>query len=631
MYTDFINSVTEGIRKRTKLNQEEQTMKKKHVLRLLAAAVTMGMLAGTVSCGNAGQNDSQESSQAEKEKTEESEQESGDGEESDMVFCGGTILTMLSEDDMDNSAVAVKDGEIVYVGDEEGIEKYISDETEVIDLDGQTLMPGFIDGHIHEPGNFLTENTTLILPEGNPDLNVYKKAIQEFIDDNPDFPIYQVASMDLQAFPNNIPENSWMEELDTDKPVVLSDTSKHGRLANKIAIEMAGITKDSTPPDGGKVFLDENGELTGYFSDAASMLDSLPTIEYTKEQIKEAYDMFQKLANSYGLTAIDSGGADDNYAVVSDMEKDGELTLRINTTSWAGQPLGTEEAERLIKLLDDYQKYASDFMRVCQVKFSLDGVPEGATSALLEPYTKEAGQEEGYAGTQKATEEDLTLFVTAMNAAGYSVETHAMGDASVQRSMNAFEAAAETNGGTPDGVINKIAHVNLLTTEDMTRMADEGVIAAMQPLWFYYDPFFSAQEESNLGKERFEQEYHIRDMIDEGVIITGSNDYPVTADFAPLHAIEAGATQQSPYEGEDDDPAYIRNPEQSATVYEMLQMYTVNAAYGAHMDDIVGTVEEGKKADFVILGDNPLTCDVKAISDITVEYTISDGRIVYQK
>ena len=100
-------------------------MKKKHVLRLLAAAVTMGMLAGTVSCGNAGQNDSQESSQAEKEKKEEPEQESGDEEESDMVFRGGTILTMLSEDDMDNSAVAVKDGEIVYVGDEEGIEKYI--------------------------------------------------------------------------------------------------------------------------------------------------------------------------------------------------------------------------------------------------------------------------------------------------------------------------------------------------------------------------------------------------------------------------------------------------------------------------------------------------------------------------
>lgn len=612
-------------------------MKKKHVLRLLAAAVTMGMLAGTASCGNANQKTAQENPLAEEADSAQTEQEHESAEEVDMVFRGGTVITMLSEDDTDNTAVAVKDGEIVYVGDEEGIETYISDATEVIELDGQTLMPGFIDGHIHEPGNMMTEKKELILPEGQADLDVYKKELQSFIDANPDLPIYKASGMDLQAFPDNIADNEWMDELDTDKPVVIADVSSHGNLTNKIALEMAGVTKESTPPDGGKIFFDEEGELTGYLSDAVSLLSTLPIIEYTEEDFSSAMKEFQELANSYGLTAIDSGGTiyeteDPNqYEVLSNMHSAGDLTLRINTTSWAGQPLEGKESDRLIKLLDDSQKYTSDFLQICQVKFSLDGVPEGATSALLEPYTKEAGQEEGYAGTQKATEEDLTAFVTAMNAAGYSVETHAMGDASVQRSMNAFEAAAEANGGTPDGVINKIAHVNLLTTEDMTRMADEGVIAAMQPLWFYYDPFFSAQEESNLGKERFGQEYRIRDMIDEGIIITGSNDYPVTADFAPLHAIEAGATQQSPYEGEDDDPAYIRNPEQSATVYEMLQMYTVNAAYGAHMDDIVGTVEEGKKADFVILGDNPLTCDVKAISDITVEYTISDGRIVYQK
>lgn len=610
-------------------------MKKKKVLRLLAAAVTMGMLGGTASCGNANQEAAQENTPVQEEDSEQQE----DGKEAqaaDMVFRGGTVITMLSEDDTDNTAVAVKDGEIVYVGDEDGIETYISDETEVIELDGQTLMPGFIDGHIHEPGNMMTEKKELILPEGEADLEVYKKEIQSFIEAHPELPIYRVSGMDLQAFPDNIADNSWMDELDTDKPVVIADVSSHGNLANKIALEMAGVTKDSTPPDGGKIFLNDAGELTGYLSDAASLLSDLPVIEYTEEDFTEAMEEFQELANSYGLTGIDSGGTiyeteDPNqYEVLSNMHNADDLTLRINATSWAGQPLDEKESERLIQLLDDSQKYASDFLRICQVKFSLDGVPEGATSALLEPYTKEAGQEEGYAGTQKATEEALTEFVTAMNAAGYSVETHAMGDASVQRSMNAFESSAETNGGIPDGVINKIAHVNLLTTEDVTRMADQGVIAAMQPLWFYYDPFFSAQEESNLGKERFEQEYHIRDMIDEGVIITGSNDYPVTADFAPLHAIEAGATQQSPYEGEEDDPAYIRNPEQSATVYEMLQMYTVNAAYGAHMDDIVGTVETGKKADFVILGDNPLTCDVKTISDISVEYTISDGRIVYQ-
>lgn len=609
-------------------------MKKKKVLRLLAAAATMGILSSTAACGNSDQETTQETPVQE---TDSTQQDNGNETPADMVFRGGTVITMLSEEDTDNSAVAVKDGEIIYVGDEDGIEAYISADTEVIELDGNTLMPGFIDGHIHEPGNMMTEKKELILPEGQADLAVYKEELQKFIDANPDLPIYKASGMDLQAFPDNIAENSWMDELDTDKPVVIADVSSHGNLANKIALEMAGVTKDSTPPDGGKIFLDEKGELTGYLSDAVSLLSSLPVIEYTEEDFTAAMEEFQELANSYGLTAIDSGGTvyeteDPNqYEVLSNMYEEGDLMLRINATSWAGQPLEEKEAERLISLLDESQKYASDFLKICQVKFSLDGVPEGATSALLEPYTKEAGQEEGYAGTQKATEEALTEFVTAMNAAGYSVETHAMGDASVQRSMNAFEAASKANGGTPEGVINKIAHVNLLTTEDITRMADQGVIAAMQPLWFYYDPFFSAQEESNLGKERFEQEYHIRDMIDEGVIITGSNDYPVTADFAPLHAIEAGATQQSPYEGEDDDPVYIRNPEQSATVYEMLQMYTVNAAYGAHMDDIVGTVEEGKKADFVILGENPLTCDVKAISDISVEYTISNGRIVYQK
>ena len=135
-----------------------------------------------------------------------------------------------------------------------------------------------------------------------------------------------------------------------------------------------------------------------------------------------------------------------------------------------------------------------------------------------------------------------------------------------------------------------------------------------------------------LGTERFESEYHIRDMLDAGVIITGSNDYPITLDYAPLHAIEAGATQCSPYPGEDEQvDVYTRNADQAVTVYEMLEMYTSNGAYAAFLDDRVGTIEVGKRADLVVLSQNILTCDVKAISDTIVNYTISDGRIVYEQ
>ena len=263
------------------------------------------------------------------------------------------------------------------------------------------------------------------------------------------------------------------------------------------------------------------------------------------------------------------------------------------------------------------------------MKFSLDGVPEGKTSYLMEPYDPAAEMDADYVGSPAATEEELTYFTVAVNAEGFTVQTHCMGDASVKMAMNAFEKSVEDNGKLD--VRNKIAHVNLILNEDVKRMADLGVIAAMQPMWFYYDPFFSPLEEQMFGAERFAAEYHIRDMIDAGVIITGSNDYPVTLDFAPLHAIEAGATQCSPYAGEDQDiETYTRNAEQAATVYEMIEMYTKNAAYGAFMDDRMGTIEVGKKADLVVLGDNPLTCDVKAISDIQVVYTISDGRIVYE-
>ena len=205
-----------------------------------------------------------------------------------------------------------------------------------------------------------------------------------------------------------------------------------------------------------------------------------------------------------------------------------------------------------------------------------------------------------------------------------------MGDASVQLAVNSFEAAQEALGDLQKECRNKIAHVNLITDEDVQRMADLKVIAAMQPMWFYYDPFFSPLEELMFGTERFNREYHIREMLDAGMIITGSNDYPVTYDYAPLHAIEAGATQCSPYPGEDDQPEiFTRNADQAVSVYEMIEMYTTKSAYGAFFDDQVGTIEAGKKADLVVLGYNLLTCDVKAISDTPVVYTISDGRIVY--
>ena len=596
-------------------------MNKKRILALLLAAAMMAALFTGCSSTAA----AEPAAQPEAPAAEEAEAKV---EGADLVLTNGTFQTMVSEDDT-AEAVAITGGELVYVGDAAGVEAFVGENTKVIDLGGKYVTPGFIDGHIHAPGVYLTLETEVDFMSYGADLEAYKSALAEFVAAHPDYEVYLGGALDLKAFPDSMPSNEWLDEICSDKPIKISDVSHHGALLNTYAIELCGITKDTADPPSGTIYKDANGELTGYFSDCGDMLGAIPEFEYTDEQYEAAFLAFQAEANSYGLTAIDSGGDSIEPVLFSEMEKAGDLNLRVNTDFFVNPPVNSERALEVIDYLDDNQQYVSDFINVRQVKFKVDGVPEGKSSYLLEPYAEEAGEAEGYVSSAAATVEELTDFVETVNAAGYTVQTHCMCDASVQLAMDAYENSAKVNGD-PD-VRNKIAHVNLLTDEDVVRMADYKVIAAMQPMWFYYDPFFSPLEEQMFGTERFEREYHIRDMIDAGIIITGSNDYSVTYDFAPLHAIEAGATQCSPYAGEDDQiDTYTRNAAQAATVYEMLEMYTTNAAYAAFLDDRVGTIEVGKKADLVVLGDNLLTCDVKAISDIPVVYTISNGRIVYE-
>lgn len=548
----------------------------------------------------------------------------------DLVLRNGNLITCLSETDR-AQALAVKDGELVYVGDDEGVDAYVGDGTEVVDLDGKTVTPGFIDGHIHAPGLHLSQFGSVNLMAEDATVEAYSAAIQAFMDEHPDYPIIVADSMDLKAFPESNPTNDWLNDLSLDVPIQANDVSTHGCVLNDCAIQLCGITKDTPNPASGIIYKDESGELTGYFSDCADLLGALPTIEYTEDQYKEAILGFAAEANSYGITTIDSGGDEMPRALLNEMSESGELTFRINTDFFCGSTLDEQEIESVLARIEEERQYENDFINVRQVKFKVDGVPEGKSSYLLEPYDEAAGTDPDYVSSAAATTEELGAFMAAVNGAGYTVQTHCMGDASMRLSNDAAQMSVETNGlEAVRACRNKIAHCNLMEESEYERLANFNTIAAMQPLWFYYDPMFSPLEEQMFGTERFEREYHIKDMIDAGVTITGSNDYPVTFDFAPLHAMEAGVKQCSPYEGEEDDPeTYTRNADQGVSMWEMLKMYTVNAAYGAFFDDRVGTLEVGKKADLVVLDRDILTCDYKEVSDTVVERTIIDGRTVY--
>ena len=547
-----------------------------------------------------------------------------------MVLKNGAIYTMDTKNTV-ASAVAVAGDEIIYVGDDAGAEKYVSDSTQVIDLQGQMVTPGFIDGHTHEVQNLIAKDNSVYLNETKPDLELYKAALKKFAEDHPDAKIIYGTGMDLNAFPESNPTNDWINDIVSDIPVVFSDLSLHGSLVNTKTLENCGITADTPAPAGGTIYKDASGKLTGYLSDCGNLLEALPKAEYTAEQYHDAFLTFQKECNSYGITGIDIAGptiyAPDAWAVFNEMEKNGELTLRVNCVTWAKGDFGTELAEQAIKELNEGQKYNTDFQHVSQVKGIIDGVPEGKTASLVEPYAPEAGMAADYRGVQFATQEEMNDFVTAIDKAGYQVEIHAMGDAGVNTVLNAFEYAQKQNGVRDSR--HMIAHVTLMTNDDIKRMGKLGVIGAMQPLWWYYDPNFSPLEEQMFGAERFKQEYHIKDMMDAGIVITGSIDYPVLLDSRPLNGMEAGVTQCSPYAGEDNDSAYLRNADQTVSIMDMLKVYTTNGAYEMFMDNLIGTLEVGKKADMVVLSQDISKVDSKAISDTKIINTISNGKIVY--
>ncbi len=557
-------------------------------------------------------------------------------EKATIVMRGGVIQTM-DADRSTVSAIAVKDDKIVYVGDDAGVEEYIGDSTEVVELAGEMVLPGFVDSHVHAVSGWIADMYQCNLANVEATEEAYLAAVKEFADANPDLEVIIGQSFQVNTFGDNGPIKEALDSVVPDRPVVISDASQHSTWANSAAIEMAGITADTPDPEGGKIYRDTAGEPSGYFADCF-LFDEIYAIGATTlEQYEAAWMNWQKEANSFGITAFSDGGMlngidfapEERWEMVDRLEDEGTLTLRANMSVIPTPNDASDEAiAKIIKLYDDSQKYASDYQVVRTVKAFIDGVVEGRTGFLLEPYDAAAGTEPDYKGVPIWSQENIDKMVAAVDEAGYKIHLHCIADGSTRMGIDAIEKALNANGTTDSRHV--ITHITLIDPTDIPRMADNGIIAAMQPTWFYRDPWFSQLEEQMLGIERFSRMYVIKDMLDAGITMTGSADYNVLPDYRPLTGIEAGATQSSPYEGQDTDPSYIRNADQAATLMQMLEAYTVNGAYQMGMEDKIGSLEVGKLADLVVLERDLFNIELKDIAETSVLRTVIGGKTVFE-
>lgn len=598
------------------MSRLDQLLSRRHFVigsSALAAATLSGGLWGCASdepLGSTGPSDSPEENAA------------------DLVLYNGHVQTMVSESEV-ASAIAIAGNKIVYVGDDSGIDAFVGDTTQVIDLDGKFVSPGFIDGHIHAPGNWFTKLYQIDLT-GLSTNEEYLEAIRSFVEAHPDEEGYIGSPFMLNAYqlPDGSNPGPSKEDLDAicpDKPILIHDVSYHAAWVNSKAFEMAGVTADTPDPEGGLFYRNEKGEPSGCVSDAAKgIVFAIMPDTMTNDNLEQAMYKFMEEANSYGITGITNitqGGLDiiDMYHKV---EREGNLTLRMRVVPTMKEGRTYDEVLSTIK---SYNDSATDMISSNTVKIFYDGVTERGTAVFLEPYLESTGLGDHWCGEPIWSQEDFTRLVHDFDAEGVQVHVHAMGDGAVHGTLDAFEEARATNGERD--ARHTITHVCAITDEDIQRMADLDVVANLQFLMMYHDDLMDL-ERAYVGDERAMAMYRTKHMAEAGICISGSSDAPVIP-FVPLDAIEAGVTRNSPYP-EEEDTDMTRWPEQGLTAYQLLEAYTKNDAYQNFMDDIIGTVEVGKFADLVVLDTNILEVDPKEISSAKVVYTISDGRIVYE-
>lgn len=489
-----------------------------------------------------------------------------------------------------------------------------------------------MDSHLHGPQPYYEQLFQISIPDGTMDNDEYLRIIKEFVDAHPDMDVYYGGPFMQNAYlqedgSNPGPQKTDLDAICADKPIMIRDVSHHAYWVNSKALEIAGITDDTPDPDGGVITRDASGEATGLLTDAAKgLVTSKISVEYTVENMKEAYEAFQDYCHSIGITGltnIDLSGVEKIHAdALHEMDEAGELNLRQQFLVWAQPGMGYEGVK---EKLDYVEKYESDMFQTGTVKIVYDGVTEGATAVMLEPYLPSAGRGDNWTATSDWPKDEFNKLVSDLDKNGYQVHVHAIGDGAVRDTLDAYEAAIGENGERD--ARHTMVHVCAIADEDITRTAELNIISSLQFLWMYRDPLCEL-EIAFVGEDRAMAFYPAKNMVEAGCFITGGSDGAVTP-YVPLWEIETGVTRNSPFKGEEDTDMY-RWAEQGLTPYQMLEIYTKNVAYQNFMDDLIGTIEVGKLADLVVLSDNILKIDPKEISDTEVVYTISDGKIVYE-
>jgi predicted amidohydrolase YtcJ len=499
------------------------------------------------------------------------------------------------------------DGRIIATGSEE-LRRQFPD-AEQVDGSGQFVLPGLHDAHAHMASQgFLNVELNLT---GSTSLEEAVGRIMAYSKANPGSGWINGRGWNQVLWPvQEFPTAADIDAVTGNRPVWLRRIDGHAGWANSRALELAGINDDTPDPVGGKIIRNDDGKATGTLIDNAMSLVSSKVPGATKEDYRQAFLAAFEELTALGLTSVhDAGIGIDEAEVYMSMADNGEMSMRIYAMMW-------EAGENLDAIGKPIIAYGNDRLDIRSVKLMSDGALGSRGAAMIDPYEDDTENR----GLRMYTQDEVNAKVRKANAMGFQVGIHAIGDYGNRQSLNAFEFA---QGGRRSELRNRVEHAQIIALEDIPRFAELGVIASMQATHATSDMNMA---EDRIGPARVKGAYAWRKLLDAGAVIANGSDFPVELPN-PMHGLYASVSRQ----GRDGLPEGGWYPEEGLTRAETLHSFTLAAAYAAHQEDRLGSLEPGKWADFIVVDRDFFEIPQTEIDDIQVLQTWVGGELIYER
>jgi predicted amidohydrolase YtcJ len=541
------------------------------------------------------------------------------GAPADLVLVGGAVMTMDGAR-QGAQAVAVSGGRIAAIGDTSKIDRLRGPRTRRIDLAGRTLLPSFQDAHVH-PAMAGINLTLCPLHDLEPEASVYVEAIGTYALANPDRSWVIGDGWHMSAFPGGTPTRQALDAVVPDRPAFFVNRDGHGAWVNSRALELAGIDRESSDPASGRIEREPGGDPSGTLHEGAMDLvrEILPPA--STEDLAHGLELAQAYLHRLGISAWqDAWVTAEDLAAYRLVAERGRLTGRAIACHWWERDRGGEQIDELI---ERRQTGTIGRLRASTVKIMADGVAENYTAAMLEPYLDAVGRPTANRGISFIDPELLKGYVARLDAAGFQVHFHALGDRAVRESLDAIEAARAANG--PSDGRHHLAHLQVVDPADYGRFRQLGASANIQPYWACNDAQMAELTLPFLPPDRAARQYPFRSLQAAGARLVGGSDWTVSTPNV-MAEIEVAVNRISP-ERRDDEPFL---PAEAIDLPSALAAFTNGSAWVNHRDHDTGSIEPGKLADLVVLDRDIARMDPRTLGDARVVATLIEGVPVHE-